>query len=316
MAGTFGRRDGWMAIRRVLGYLAVTLIASQALAQPVLVLYPVVREPYARVYRDTVNGIGQIYTTATAQVVPVESGAKLSRDLLAGGEVRVAVALGNHAARTLHALDPAFPVISTASADIPFRQRRQLVYYPDPDMLLEQVRRFDSSIRRVKLVSASETLSYQASVQQAYQASVQQALASAGVELEVCDAASLKQAADCYRELLADTRSGDALWLLHGGRLLEPSLLTYILDVAWRRQLPVFSSNPSHAGRGALFALYPDNEAAGRQLGHLVEECLQGCGHAPPVSYLREMKVVLNERTSRHLGLGIAPEARLGVDLL
>lgn len=295
--------------RRILSWrlAALLLLGAPALAQPALVLYPVVREPYDRIFRDTLDGIAQTYAPAP-RVVPVESGQALSRDVLGGGEVRVAVALGNQVAMKLHELDSTIPVITTATGDLPFQHSHQLAYFPAPEVLVEQVRRFDARIRRVKLVSTTQAAEYQTRVQRA--------LAQEGIELDTCSADSLKQAADCYRQLLAEVKAGDALWLLHGGKLLEPSLLSFILDVAWRNHLTVFSSNPTHVRRGALFAIYPDNQAVGRQLGRLLQACLERCDRVPRMSYLREMKVVLNQRTSSHLGLDVAPEARQGVDLL
>jgi ABC-type uncharacterized transport system, periplasmic component len=283
-------------------------LGGRALAQPVLILYPVVREPYDRVYRDTLAGIGQVYD-GDSRTLPVRSARDLTPTLLTEDAPRIAVALGNSAARALVTLDPGTPVITTATADIPFKRRHQLAYYPDPPLLLEQLRRFGPDVRRVKLVSPPEA--------GAYQTRVQRAFATAGIELELCTATGLKEAAGCYRGLLEQAAAGDAVWILHGGSLLEPSLLSYILDVAWRRQLPVFSSNPAHAGRGALIALYPDDQAAGRQLGALINDCLRSCNGEPSlVSYLREMRIVVNERTSRHLGLEIPPDARQGVDLI
>lgn len=292
-----------------LALLSIALLAAgQTLAQQVVILYPTVREPYARIYRDTLAGIGQTYA-GESRALPVRPGAELAPGLFGEGGAGVAVALGNGPARALAALDSPVPVITTASADIPFQRRHRLAYYPDPPMLLQHLRRFQPNIRRVKLVAAPELGDYADRVREV--------LGAAGLGLDVCPAGSLKAAADCYRTLLDGASPKEAIWILEGGRLLEPALLSYILDAAWRRQLLVFSSNPAHAGRGALFALYPDNEAAGRQIGTLIEECLRRCDGDPArVSYLREMKVVLNERTSRHLGLEIAPEARQGVDLV
>lgn len=299
-------RVAWLLRLALIGLAA--LAGGQALAQQVLILYPVVREPYDRVYRDTLSGIGQVYG-GDSRTLPVRSARDLDPALLTGDGPRIAVALGNSAARALVTLDPGIPVITTATAEIPFKRQHRLVYYPDPAMLVQHLRRFGLKVQRVNLVSPPEA--------SAYQAQVQQVFAAAGVGLDVCSAGSLKEAAVCYRELLDRAAPGDAVWILHGGNLLEPSLLSYILDVAWRRQLPVFSSNPAHAGRGALFALYPDDEAAGRQLGALINDCLRSCnGESSLVSYLREMRVVVNQRTGRHLGLELKPDARQGVDLI
>ncbi|MGB5097803.1 MAG: hypothetical protein WBN82_07840 [Porticoccaceae bacterium] len=288
--------------------LSIALLAAgQALAQHVVILYPMVSEPYARIYRDTLAGIEQTYK-GDSRSLSVQPGQDLAPGLLADN-AGVAVALGDSAARALSKLRPLVPVITTATEDIPFPRRHRLAYYPDPPMLLEQLRRFQPGVERVKLVAAPEIGDYVALVRKE--------LTAAGVGLDVCDADDLKAAADCYRQLLSQASSTDAIWLLQGGKLLEPALLSYILDAAWRRQLLVFSSNPSHAGRGVLFALYPDDEAAGRQIGTLINECLRRCNGEPSrVSYLREMKLVLNERTGRHLGLTISPDARKNADLI
>jgi putative ABC transport system substrate-binding protein len=283
------------------------LAAGQALAQQVVIVSPMVSEPYARIYRDTLAGIEQSYKGDSRSLL-VQPGQDLAPGLFAG-DAGIAVALGDSAARALSKLRPLVPVITTATADIPFQRRHRLAYYPDPPMLLAQLRRFQPGVERVKLVAAPEIGDYVALVRQE--------MAAAGLGLDVCDADGLKAAAECYRQLLSQASSTDAIWLLQGGKLLEPALLSYILDAAWQRQLLVFSSNPSHAGRGALFALYPDNEAAGRQIGSLINECLRRCNGEPSrVSYLREMKLVLNERTGRHLGLTISPDARKNADLI
>lgn len=287
--------------------LSIALLAAgQALAQQVVILYPMVSEPYARIYRDTLAGIEQTYK-GDSRSLSVQPGQDLAPGLLAD-DTGVAVALGDSAARALSKLRPLVPVITTATEDIPFPRRHRLAYYPDPPMLLAQLRRFQPGVERVKLVAAPELSDYTDRVREV--------LGAAGVGLDVCDADDLKAAADCYRQLLSQASSTDAIWLLQGGKLLEPALLSYILDAAWRRQLLVFSSNPSHAGRGALFALYPDDEAAGRQIGSLINECLRRCNGEPSVSYLREMKLVLNERTGRHLGLTISPDAHKNADLI
>lgn len=126
-------------------------LGGRALAQPVLILYPVVREPYDRVYWDTSPASARSMTAAAA--LPVRSARDLTPTLLTEDAPRLAVALGNNAARALVTLDPGIPVITTATADIPFKRRHQLAYYPDPPLLLEQLRRFGPDVRRVKLVS-------------------------------------------------------------------------------------------------------------------------------------------------------------------
>jgi len=187
--------------------------------------------------------------------------------------------------------------------------RHQLAYYPDPDTLLAQLQRFQPGIRSLSVVAETDT--------NPYQQRVRETLAQAGIGLKVCVAGSLPESAVCYRQLLDAATSQDAIWILHGGKLLEPALLANILSAAWERQLTVLSSNPDHVRRGALLSLYPNNLSAGRQLGDMITACLApGKCTRSETRYLHTMGIALNERTSRHLGLVISPEARKSADLV
>jgi putative ABC transport system substrate-binding protein len=297
-----------MGLTRAIAALLALLTASHALAENVLILYPQVREPYTKIYQDTLEGIKQTYkgTRTTLVIVP---GQTLEPGVIARTAPNLYVALGNDAARELGAIAPEVPVITTANKDISFKVRHQLAYYPDPDTLLAQLQRFQPGVRSLFVVAETDT--------NPYQLRVRETLARAGLELKVCVAGSLAESAVCYRQLLDAATPQDAIWLLHGGKLLEPALLANILSIAWQRQLTVFSSNPDHVRRGALFSLYPDNRSAGRQLGDMITACLApgNCKHSE-TSYLRAMGVALNERTSRHLGLTISPAARQSADLI
>lgn len=291
---------------RAIAVVLALLTASHALGEKVLILYPQVREPYTKIYQDTLDGIGQTYHGAH-EALAIVPGQRLD-----AGSIAVAnlyVALGNDAARQLGAVAPDQPVITTATQDIAFKVRHRLAYYPVPDMLLAELRKFQPNIRSLSLVADTDA--------DPYTQRVRETLARAGLELRVCSAGSLAQAAVCYRQLLETATPRDAIWILHGGKLLEPSLLAYILSTAWTRQLTVLSSNPDHVRRGALLSLYPDNLSAGRQLGDMVVACLApGKCTRSQTRYLRAMGVAFNERTSRHLGLVISPEARKSADLI
>ncbi|MFZ2207890.1 MAG: hypothetical protein WAV22_04395 [Porticoccaceae bacterium] len=297
-----------MGLSRVIAAWLALLVVSHAWAEQVLILYPQVREPYTKIYQDTLEGIAEVYKGAHTllAITPEEH---LEPGVIARAAPNLYVALGNDAARELGAVAPAVPVITTASRDIAFKVRQQLTYYPDPDTLLAQLQRFQPGIRSLSMVAETDT--------DPYQRRVRETLAHAGIGLKVCVAGSLAEAAVCYRQLLDAATTRDAIWILHGGKLLEPALLANILSTAWKRQLTVLSSNPDHVRRGALLSLYPDNLSAGRQLGDMITACLTpGKCTRSETSYLRTMGIALNERTSRHLGLVISPDARKSADLI
>ena len=81
-------------------------------------------------------------------------------------------------------------------------------------------------------------------------------------------------------------------------------ILPMILEQAWEKQVVVFSSNPSHVNKGALFALYPDNEGMGRTLGALADNILAKKRPASPgLLPLRDLLTATNLRTAEHLGI-------------
>jgi len=85
-------------------------------------------------------------------------------------------------------------------------------------------------------------------------------------------------------------------------------VLQMVLRAAWDRNLVVFSSNPSHVPKGALFALFPDNQAMGRHLGVVIAG---RNGHSPALAPLEQLNTAINIRTADHLGLGLsAADAR------
>jgi len=293
---------------RAIAVVLALLTASHALGENVLILYPQVREPYTKIYQDTLEGIAEVYKGAHT-LLAVIPGQPLEPGVVARAAPNLYVALGNDAARELGIVAPEGPVITTANQDVAFKVRHQLAYYPDPDTLLAQLQRFQPGIRSLSVVAETDT--------NPYQQRVRETLAQAGIGLKVCVAGSLPESAVCYRQLLDAATSQDAIWILHGGKLLEPALLANILSAAWERQLTVLSSNPDHVRRGALLSLYPNNLSAGRQLGDMITACLApGKCTRSETRYLHTMGIALNERTSRHLGLVISPEARKSADLV
>ena len=293
---------------RAIAVVLALLTASHALGENVLTLYPQVREPYTKIYQDTLEGIVEVYKGAHT-LLAITPGQRLDPGVIARAAPNLYVALGNDAARELGIVAPAGPVITTASQEGAFKVRHQLAYYPDPDTLLAQLQRFQPGIRSLSVVAETDT--------NPYQQRVRETLAQAGIGLKVCVAGSLPESAVCYRQLLDAATSQDAIWILHGGKLLEPALLANILSAAWERQLTVLSSNPDHVRRGALLSLYPNNLSAGRQLGDMITACLApGKCTRSETRYLHTMGIALNERTSRHLGLVISPEARKSADLV
>jgi putative ABC transport system substrate-binding protein len=79
----------------------------------------------------------------------------------------------------------------------------------------------------------------------------------------------------------------------------------------------VFSSSVAHVGRGVLFSLYPDNVALGRTLAASALTRLAANGPPPRiVTPLQAVRVAVNVRTARHLGLAISRTEQQSFDLV
>jgi putative ABC transport system substrate-binding protein len=116
---------------------------------------------------------------------------------------------------------------------------------------------------------------------------------------------SLKVAAREYKELMSEIVSDeDAVWLPQDpGSVDDRVVLPALLRESWDREFVVFSSNPSHVPRGALFSLFPDNVRMGESLGALalnraVENRIADERFVP----LRDLSIAVNVRTAEHLG--------------
>ena len=124
------------------------------------------------------------------------------------------------------------------------------------------------------------------------------------LELIAHEASDLPSGTQRYLELLKHLEPGrDALWLPLDSKLLEEeTVLPLIIEESWNRRFAVFSNSLAHVRLGALFALYPDNEALGR---HLAEKALDGLNYPriPTIEPLRDVKRAIHRRFAEHLGI-------------
>lgn len=137
-----------------------------------------------------------------------------------------------------------------------------------------------------------------------------------GVQLLINEATDIRDAANIYRKLTAELKVGDAVWILPGDRFVNNSLLSILLQAAWRSDFVVFSSNPTHVNRGALFSVYPDNFQMGVRLGEIARQVAEGSQEPVQMEPLRNVFVTVNERTSNHLGITITDDMKEHVDLI
>ncbi len=146
---------------------------------------------------------------------------------------------------------------------------------PAPRMLFTKLRELAPAVKRIHVIYGADDNDWLIELARADAAKL-------GYELLPLRKESIREGASAYRELLKQIESPqDAIWLLQASPFLdENSVLQMVLRAAWDRNLVVFSSNPSHVPKGALFALFPDNNAMGRHLAQQLRKPASRLGKA------------------------------------
>ncbi len=135
------------------------------------------------------------------------------------------------------------------------------------------------------------------------------------IELHALQANDIRHAAQQFKQVLNQVKdSSDAVWLLFDKVVPDQTILPLALNAAWKRNIVLFSNNPAHTKRGALFSLFPDNKKMGYNLAKLSMK--QILSNTPRVLPLSSMKVSVNERTASHLGLHYSSDQREAFDII
>jgi len=135
------------------------------------------------------------------------------------------------------------------------------------------------------------------------------AICAKNLSLELVSVAvnTVKRSALKYKELLAEISPiQDSIWLNNDASIFDTkAILPLILKESWDRDIVVFSSQAAHVKYGALFSVYPDNEAHGKELARLAYNCASSGCPGKKISYLDTLNTALNIKTAAHLNLRI-----------
>jgi len=308
-------------LRQIFLALAMTCTLSTALlqAQPaesvavskIAVVYPRVREPFRSVFQSIADGAER---EAPGRVETIEVDADSNTvnivEMLEQQQIDAAILLGKRGLDISSAMSPntrkvvgaVFASPTSLPSDV-----SGISLAPAPDLLFAKVHELAPSVERVTVVHGDDDNAWLVELGRA-------AAQASGLQFRSVAATTLRDAANAYRDILQEGRSDkDAVWLLQASSFLnENSLLQMILREAWNRNLVVFSSNPSHVPKGALFSLFPDNAALGEELARLA---ISSGNDQQALRPVRSLKTALNIRTADHLGLGLN-EDRDGFDMV
>lgn len=281
----------------------------------VAVIYPQVDQPYAKVFERIISDIKQQKgLDVSTYTLREEYDPGAVKNWITQQKAQTIVALGQRGVDVVENLDIDIPIIIGAVLYVSGSQN-QLVsgisLTPDPDLLFKHLKQLTPGIKRVHVVYNPDR--YQWLIDYANKAATKR-----GLEIVAKKASDLPGAAPLYRELLADSRHDrDAIWLLQDSSTVgNSSILPLVLKEAWDKKLVVFSSNPNHVRRGALFSLYADQNALGKSITELLLQ--QTSGNTKPTGLLplSDVQIAVNLRTAGHIKVDIPYEQRRQFDLV
>lgn len=277
-----------------------------AAGEPVLVLYPEAPDPYRQAFDQIVTGIERtaggpvnrrMVTAATereqiqgwldqaspaAAVVllgrPTHARSEVGRDRFGGRRVFVG---------GVNALPGQLPWPGVS-------------LIAEPALYLQTLRELLPSVRRV--------IAFHHARDPEWAPLATRAAADLGLRVEpvaVTDAASaVRQIAGALKALDPETT---ALWFAANTLDLDRELIfPWVLEQTWDRKIAAFSETAAHAKRGFLFALYPDYEAVGAELGRRIGRGAAGDGGG--LTLTRAVRFALNGRTARRLGVALGDD--------
>jgi putative tryptophan/tyrosine transport system substrate-binding protein len=287
---------------------------SLALAKPppITVLYPDVREPYRSVFTEIIKGIeNRLSGPITTYMLEKNFDIAVIKRQLASVQTQVVVALGSRGLLAARHLSPEFKVIVGAVLIDPNSENMTgISLIPDPGEIFRRLKKWVPGLKGITVIYSRKQNEWL--IEKA-----RKSAAAHQLEFKAFPVTDIHQAATLYRDVLKQLRRNvDAVWLPPDEMLDEQAILPLVLQLAWERNLIVFSSNLAHIKRGAAFVLYPDNEGMGRSLAELALPWLHDKGEKlEGIRLLRDLSGAVNLRTTEHLGLMFSPRQMQELEL-
>ena len=307
-------RWGFIDLHRIrallIFFIAQLLAANVSLAGDAIVVYPVVREPFSKIYADMVSGLRESYEGQVTEYAINGDGVEHLRQRIENDPtVDVVFVLGEKGLRAISPLDIRVPKIAILS-----RTGEQeglaasVILKPSAAAYIDKLLAINPGVKTINVV-------YKPGLHDTLLENARELLEPLNITLKAVPAENVREAAKGFRQLVNRAAHYDSVWLLADGGFLDASILSAVLDVAWDKRLIVFSSNPLFVDRGALFAIYPDNKALGARIGRLAGEVKAGKHSFGTVEYLNDVKLAYNERTGSHLGISLDAKTRNDVEM-
>jgi putative ABC transport system substrate-binding protein len=270
----------------------------------VAVLYPNLTGSYRQIFDNIIEGIQKTPgVTVLSQAVPNNPDPNAVGAWLARERADAVIALGQRGYELAKKLPTARPIVVGAALFSP-NGVSGISLAANPAQFFQRLGTLTPPVERVFVVYSERNSGWLIPL-------AVQAAERYGIELVALPAEDMRGAVRHYHNILQEVRDlRDAIWLPLDNVAPDKTILPLVLEAAWKKRLVVFSNNPSHVQKGALFSLFPDHHAMGRRLAEMALQRIGSEDFSPGVVPLDELKVAVNLRTASHLGMLYAPGVR------
>jgi putative ABC transport system substrate-binding protein len=258
------------------------------------VLYPESAPAFVKLYQTIVDGMTQAADVRLqSRAISDNDSPEEIRGWVNANQSQVAIVLGDVPPALVASL--AVPMIRGADA-LNDNTQSGVSLASSPAQMFDRLRQIKPDIERVFVLYRPQSSGWLIAAARA--AAREQGLELAGTACE-----DAQQASAAIARILQQARPGrDAIWLTLDPVVPLHQLLPVLLRESWDKHLVLFSNNPVDVAKGALFALYPDYPAMGRQLAERAKrQAVRPSQGGPEAS--EHLRGAFNTRTASHLGI-------------
>ncbi|MBN2438509.1 MAG: hypothetical protein JXL20_07890 [Deltaproteobacteria bacterium] len=126
------------------------------------------------------------------------------------------------------------------------------------------------------------------------------AAAARGFNLRAFPVDTIKELPFAFEKLQGNA---DLLWALYDPTVYGPESARYILMQSLQRKIPVVGFSSHFAKAGAVLSMYGDYEDIGRQVAQQALALRNGQGDAARVDRPRTVKIAVNDKVGKYLGI-------------
>jgi putative ABC transport system substrate-binding protein len=278
-----------------------------AAAVELVIVYPQVREPFAQVFEEIVRGAEDGYEQQVQRVAMSENQSPVDFVHVLDRQSPVLV-LGNRLARQVSQHNTQHKVI-VGAVNGEFNQVFGISLTPSFEAISNKLSSLVPKVKKIHVITKPENTALDFDL-------VAGISLHKGYRVVIHEAEDIRSAAAVYRKLVETLDQDDAVWILPNGSFVNNAMLSILLQASWEKHFVVFSSNPIHVKRGALFSVYPNNYKMGLSLGRLAQTVAKDRVANRQMQPLNDVFVTLNERTSNHLGISLTDDLRANIDLV